>query len=137
MNNCIFCKIINNRSDSYIITETDNFLVFLDIHPRSPGHSLVVSKKHYQNLKETPTELGNEFLSVIKETILILNKSLKTSDFTIGINEGPLAGQVIMHLHLHIIPRFKNDKGGSIHSVVFNKSDLSLEEIYKKIKQCM
>ncbi len=133
MNDCIFCRISRKEIQSYIIGESENFLAFLDIHPHAPGHTLVIPKDHYENFKEFKEDLGNEFLKITKGTILILAKALGTKDFTLGINEGPLAGQAVLHLHLHILPRFKNDKGGSIHSVVLNKPEESLEEIYKKI----
>jgi len=134
MTDCIFCKIVKREVNAYVINESENFLVFLDIHPHSPGHSLVIPKTHFQNFQEMPVDLGQEFIKIIKETIIILAKALETQNFTLGINEGPLAGQAVLHLHLHIIPRFKNDGGGSIHSVVFNKPEESLEEIYQKIK---
>lgn len=134
MKDCVFCKIAKREINSYIIGETEKFLAFLDIHPHAPGHTLIIPKEHYQNIKELPSEFGNEFIKIIKETLMIISKVLKTTDFTLGINEGPLAGQAVLHLHFHVIPRFKNDKGGSIHSVVFNKPEESIEEIYRKIK---
>jgi len=134
MNNCVFCKIAQKEINAYIISESENFLSFLDIHPHAPGHTLVIPKFHFQNFKELSEELGIEFIKIVKETINLISQALKTNDFTLGINEGPLAGQAVLHLHLHILPRFKNDKGGSIHSVVFNQPQQSLEEIYEKIK---
>lgn len=134
MKQCLFCKIAEKEIQSLIVKESDKFLAFLDIHPHAPGHTLVIPKEHFSNLKEFDEKLGNEFIKIIKETILLLAKVLKTNDFTLGINEGPLAGQAILHLHFHIIPRFKNDGGGSIHSVVYNKPEWSIEEIHQKIK---
>jgi len=134
MNECIFCKIVNKDIPAYVVYESENFVAFLDIHPHAPGHTLVIPKKHFPNLKELPTEFGQELIKIIKETLQLLVEALKTTDFTIGINEGPLAGQAVLHLHIHLIPRFKNDGGGSIHSVVFNQPHQSLEEIYQIIK---
>lgn len=134
MKDCLFCKIAEKEIKSLIIKKSDKFLAFLDIHPHAPGHTLVIPKEHFSNLKDFDEKLGNEFIKIIKETMLLLAKTLGTNDFTLGINEGSLAGQAISHLHFHIIPRFKNDGGGSIHSVVYNKPQESLEEIYQKIK---
>jgi histidine triad (HIT) family protein len=134
MKDCVFCKIAQKEISVYLVSESDNFVAFLDIHPHAPGHTLVIPKEHFPNLKELPTELGQELVRIIKETEQILVTALKTTDFTLGINEGPLAGQAVLHLHFHLIPRFKNDGGGSIHSVVFNQPQESLEEIYQKIK---
>jgi len=134
MIDCIFCKIAQKEIQSYLIEESKNFISFLDIKPHSPGHSLVIPKIHFSNLKELEDNLSFEFIKIIKDTMTKLSKALKTDNFTLGINEGKLAGQAIFHLHFHIIPRFENDKGGSIHSVVVNKPAESIEEIYQKIK---
>ncbi len=131
---CIFCKIGKKEIQSYIIDETDNFIAVLDINPHAPGHTLVLPKEHIVNFVDIPEEVEKELVDFLKSIIKKLGEKLNTVDFTIGINEGKLAGRAIDHLHIHIMPRFKNDKGGSIHSVVFNPPKESLEEIYKKIK---
>jgi histidine triad (HIT) family protein len=134
MNNCLFCRIAQKELPAKIVNESDNFIAFLDIHPHAPGHILVIPKKHFANLEEFELDLSYEFIKIIKETMQLLTKALETKDFTLGINEGSLAGQAVLHLHFHILPRFKNDKGGSIHSVVFNQPKESLDEIYQKIQ---
>ncbi|MCS7200630.1 MAG: HIT family protein [Patescibacteria group bacterium] len=134
MADCIFCKIVNREVPAFLINESENFLSFLDIYPHAPGHSLVIPKVHYQNFQHLPKELGEEFILVVQETMSILAKALKVDSFTLGINEGKLAGQVIPHFHFHLIPRFVNDGGGSIHAVVFNTQGTSVEEIYQRIK---
>jgi histidine triad (HIT) family protein len=134
MKDCIFCKIAKKEIDAYIVQELENFLAFLDIHPHAPGHTLVIPKDHYERFLDLPESLGEEFIKIVKESALLISKALKTKDFTFGINEGPYAGQAVGHLHLHIMPRFKNDGGSSIHSVVLNQPKESLEEIYQKLK---
>lgn len=131
---CIFCKISNKEIQSYIIDESDNFIAVLDINPHAPGHTLILPKKHIVNFVEIPQEIEKELIDFMKNIVNKLSNKLNTKDFTIGINEGKLAGRTIDHLHIHIIPRFEKDKGGSIHSVVFNPPKESLEVIYKKIK---
>jgi len=135
MENCVFCKIVKKEIDAYIIEESNNFLAFLDIHPHTPGHTLVIPKDHYERFLDLPINLGEEFVKIVKECSLLLSRALKTKDFTLGINEGPYAGQAVNHFHLHIMPRFKNDGGKSIHSVVFNQPKESLEEIYLVISK--
>lgn len=135
MSDCIFCKIANKEVSAYIVDESENFLAFLDIHPHAPGHTLIIPKNHFSRFIELNKNLGNEFVEFVQKVEKILSESLKTPDFTLGINEGPFAGQAVNHLHLHIMPRFENDKGGSLHSVVKNIPKESLEEIYKKIKK--
>ena len=135
MDKCIFCQIAKKNISSFILKENDGFMAFLDIKPHAPGHSLVIPKNHYINLLEIPESLAENLISIIKEVILMISKGLNTDNFTIGINEGKLAGRLIDHLHIHIIPRFNNDKGGSIHSVVYNPPSQSVEEIYRIIKK--
>ncbi|GIW65179.1 MAG: hydrolase [Candidatus Parcubacteria bacterium] len=134
MNKCIFCQIVKKELAAYVINESENFVAFLDIYPHSPGHTILIPKGHYDNFRKLPSLLGEEFLRVAQETMMILSKALGNDDFTLGVNEGKLAGQVVPHFHFHIIPRFVNDGGGSIHAVVFNPQNFSLEEIYQKIK---
>lgn len=131
---CLFCKIARKELKSYLIGESENFISVLDINPHAPGHCLVIPKNHIINFVDLPENLSSELIAFSQRIIKILSVKLKTGDFTIGINEGKLAGRAIDHLHLHIIPRFKNDRGRSIHSVVYNPPKESLENIYKKIK---
>lgn len=134
MKDCLFCKIAQKELSAYILGESENFMAFLDIHPHSPGHTLVIPKEHYQNFKELDKNLGNEFVEFVQKMMKLLSQVFATQDFTLGVNEGSLSGQTVQHFHFHILPRFKNDGGGSIHSVVFNKPEESLEEIFQKIK---
>lgn len=130
MTDCLFCKIGTHEIKSMIVEETKNFLGFLDINPCAPGHTIVIPKIHCENFLELQKKIGEEFIEICKKIIRKIENGLKTTNFTIGINEGKLAGRAIDHLHLHIIPRFEGDKGGSIHSVVRNKTDKTIEEIY-------
>lgn len=134
MDNCLFCQIAKKEINSYIITESDNFLAFLDIHPHAPGHTLIIPKLHFEKFQDLPTDLGNDFLYLVQKTISLIKKSLGTDNFTLGINEGSIAGQVVKHFHFHVMPRFSNDQGHSIHTVVNNPPQESLEEIYNKIR---
>jgi histidine triad (HIT) family protein len=134
MIDCIFCKIINKEIDSKIIYEDSQNLAFLDIHPHAPGHTVVIPKKHTKTILELNASEIKDLFIALKNTLEIIQNTINPDGFTIGINHGESAGQAIPHLHIHLIPRFKNDGGGSIHSVVLNKPKESIEEIYKKIK---
>lgn len=134
MIDCIFCKIINKEIDSKIIYEDSQNLAFLDIHPHAPGHTVVIPKKHTKTILELNASEIKDLFMALKNTLEIIQNTINPDGFTIGINHGESAGQAIPHLHIHLIPRFKNDGGGSIHSVVLNKPKESIEEIYKKIK---
>ncbi|MFA5386699.1 MAG: HIT family protein [Candidatus Paceibacterota bacterium] len=135
MNDCLFCRIANKEIPAHIICEDKDCVAFLDINPHSMGHSVVISKSHSENILDIEDkELQNLFLTV-KKTTALLQKSLNPDGFTIGINHGEIAGQAVKHLHVHILPRYKNDKGGSIHSVVLSSSEKTVEEVKEIIKK--
>jgi len=132
---CLFCKIVNKEILAEPIYEDDKMMALLDIHPRAPGHTMVIPKEHCEGIVNLPKDARAPFVEVIQKVILILKKALNPDAFTIGINEGREAGQVIPHLHIHIIPRYKGDGGGSAHTVVDNPPKETLEEIANKIKK--
>ncbi len=132
---CLFCKIVNKEIPSEIVYEDDQTLAFLDIFPRAAGHAVVVPKSHSATVLDLPDDLAGPVLLTVKRVTDILNKSLKPEGFTIGINHGRVSGQVVEHLHIHIIPRYAGDGGGSIHGVVNNPPKESLQEIINKIKK--
>lgn len=101
---CIFCKIARKEIKVQVIVESDNFLAFPDAHPKIKGHTLIISKKHFVNLVDMPAVLGNELLDMVKKVGLGYKQ-----DFNVVVNTGQEAGQVIMHFHLHVLPRKKGD----------------------------
>ena len=130
---CLFCKIINKEIPAEIVYEDDDALAILDVHPKAPGHTMILPKIHAENILDLAEEKIQGVFKAVKKTTELLNKSLKPDGFTIGINHGKVSGQTIEHLHIHVIPRYHNDAGGSIHDVVDNPPKESLEEIKKKI----
>lgn len=104
---CLFCKIVNKEIPSEIVYEDDNVLAFLDINPVTKGHTLIIPKKHYQEITDCPSDGVSKLFDVIK----ILSKQYQTkyltNSFNILINSGDKSGQEIKHLHLHLIPRYK------------------------------
>ena len=109
MKDCIFCKIVKGELPCYKIYEDDNFLAFLDIQPISKGHTLIIPKKHYNTFAETPAELLAKMIQVVHKIGQAVKKATNADGFNIGLNNGSAAGQIIMHTHFHIIPRFNDD----------------------------
>lgn len=106
---CLFCKIISGEIPSYKVYEDENCLAFLDIAPVNPGHTLVVSKKHFANMEETPEEALCQVIGAVKKVGKALKGGLGVDGYNINVNNDPIAGQIIPHLHFHIIPRHKGD----------------------------
>jgi histidine triad (HIT) family protein len=135
MINCLFCKIGRKEIEAAVVYEDNDVLAFLDIHPRAPGHTMVISKTHSETLLDLPNEALAPLFLGVKTVMAMLMRAFSPDGFTIGINHGKASGQVIDHLHVHIIPRFNGDGGGSIHSVVENPPKESLQEIAEKIRK--
>ena len=107
--NCIFCKIAKKEIPAKIVKESDNFIAFLDNFPKTKGHTLVIPKKHQVTLLDIPNKLGEEMLKMIKDVASKLMDERFGDGFNIGMNNLQCAGQVVMHAHVHIIPRKEND----------------------------
>jgi len=130
---CVFCKIAKKEINAYTIFEDESVCAFLDIHPLSLGHSVVISKMHAENIIDLPLELVAPVFLGVQQVTKIIKKTLNPDGFTIGINHGKWAGQDMDHLHIHIIPRWKDDNGRSIHSVVKNPPTELLTETKNRI----
>jgi histidine triad (HIT) family protein len=107
MSDCIFCKIINKEVPSDIIYEDDNTLAFLDIQPSSKGHTLVIPKTHIETLDELSDEEAKNLMLTVKK---ITNSILKSNKgCNILQNNKEAAGQVVPHVHFHVVPRKQGD----------------------------
>lgn len=106
---CLFCKIINNEIPSVKVYEDENVLAFLDINPVNPGHTLIVPKIHSDNLLDTNDHVLQAMIVATKKVATAILLSLGYEAFNIEENNGKIAGQVIPHLHWHIVPRKADD----------------------------
>ncbi len=129
--NCIFCKIISKEIPCNTIHEDNNFLAFLDIHPHAKGHSVVIPKKHADDIFDLSDVLQSKLIRFVTQTMGKINTALHPNGFNVGWNQNEVAGQVVPHLHLHIIPRYKGDGGGSMHSIIKNPGEKTVEEVSK------
>jgi len=133
MENCIFCKIAKNELPSYKIYEDGQFLSFLDVNPVKPGHALVISKKHYKNFSDTPNEVLGKMMDVINKVSKAVMKATNAPAFNLMLNNGAVAGQIIYHVHFHIIPRHEDDNLILWPGKKYN--DGEAENLLKKIKE--
>lgn len=109
MSDCLFCKIIDGSIPSYTVYEDDKVKVFLDINPNNDGHLLVIPKEHKANLYEMDDDTLIYMLNIIREKLKpILSDKLNIDGLTISQNND--YGQEVKHFHIHVIPRYKNDK---------------------------
>ena len=108
-NNCIFCKIANGEIPAATVYEDEDFRAILDLGPASKGHTLILPKKHAANLFELPEETVAAAMVLAKKLATKMTDALHCDGFNILQNNGEAAGQTVMHFHVHLIPRYKND----------------------------
>lgn len=130
--NCIFCKIIKGEIPSYKVYEDENVLAFLDIAPVNYGHTLIIPKKHYSNLEEISEEELCKVISVVKKVGKAMKDKLGVAGYNVGVNNDPVAGQIVPHVHFHVMPR--NEKDGLKLWPGGKYKDGEAEEVLKKIK---
>lgn len=109
MKDCIFCQIVLGDIPCSKLYETKDVLAFLDITPVMKGHSLVIPKKHVVNILDLPESLAADVQKVLKKVGKGLINGLKADGFNLGMNNFEAAGQLVMHAHYHLIPRFAGD----------------------------
>jgi len=107
--NCIFCKIIAGKLPASKVYEDQDVLAFLDIKPVNPGHTLVIPKKHFESIFDTPDELVGKISIVAKKIAGVIQKNLGAEGVNIGMNNGSAAGQLVFHSHVHVMPRYGKD----------------------------
>ena len=106
---CIFCKIANGEIPSNTVYEDEDFRALLDMGPAAKGHTLLLPKEHADNLFELPDETAEKALKVAKSIGKKLISKLGADGMNIVQNNGEIAGQTVLHFHIHIIPRYKDD----------------------------
>ena len=102
---CPFCTVPHDR----ILFESDTALAIRDAFPVSPGHTLIVPRRHIASAVEATSEEFAAIWSLLAEVRAHTVRELKPDGFNVGINDGRAAGQTVMHLHVHLIPRFAGD----------------------------
>ncbi|MBQ3796403.1 MAG: HIT family protein [Butyrivibrio sp.] len=125
MSDCIFCMIAKGEIPSNTIFENDNFRVILDNGPATKGHALVLPKNHYADLFEIPEDVVAEAAKVAKTVAGKMKEKLGCDGLNLVQNNGAIAGQTVMHFHLHIIPRYEDDG----QRILWKPSSPSAEEL--------
>ncbi len=127
---CIFCKIANGTVPSKTIYEDEDFRVILDLGPATKGHALILPKQHSANLYELPDETAAKVMVLAKKMAAGMTEKLQCDGFNIVQNNGEVAGQTVMHYHLHLIPRYRDDG----QKILWRPNEVSQEEL-EQIKE--
>ncbi|RLJ08867.1 MAG: HIT family protein [Candidatus Aenigmatarchaeota archaeon] len=137
MEDCVFCKIVAGQIPAKKVYEDSTVLAFLDINPRNPGHTLVVPKKHYETLMQMPEKEAGELFERVKKLAQAALKAVSADGVSISQSNGRAAGQIIPHVHFHVIPRFLNEGPVGLENILPGKKmpEEVLNDTVNKIKQ--
>lgn len=126
---CLFCRIAAGEIPAEVVFRDGDAVAFLDISPLSRGHTLLIPKAHRTRLEDLSAGEAAAFFAAFHRLHGAVLKAAGATASTIGINNGPDAGQEVPHLHLHIVPRTPGDGGGPIHAVMRTRPAVTKEEI--------
>lgn len=129
---CIFCDIAAGKAKCFKVAENKNALAFLDVSPLANGHTVIISKKHYPDWQSTPVNVLADMAALSVEVADKLEKKLKPWGFNYISNQGKIAGQAILHVHFHVIPKYYKDQGYKLAHGKIIVDDV--EKIAKKLK---
>ncbi|MFS0755862.1 MULTISPECIES: HIT family protein [Noviherbaspirillum] len=119
---CVFCTLPTAR----IIAENEFAIAIRDGFPVSPGHTLIIPRRHIGSFFDTTLDERSALLALLDKTKIDLDKEFAPAGYNIGINDGQAAGQTVMHLHMHLIPRYAGDlpdPQGGVRWVIAEKAD--------------
>lgn len=129
---CIFCKIVAGGIPSFKVYEDDYALAFLDINPIAKGHTLVMPKIHVKKISELEAEDLSGLMAALQKVTRAIEDSIGPEGLNIFVNQGEAAGQIVPHLHIHIVPRAKDD-GLKVPTAKVEMTEEGFKEISKKI----
>ncbi len=130
INNCVFCNIANNKISAIKIYEDNETLAFLDINPKTKGHTLIIPKYHFENIYGLPVETWCHINITVQKVALAIKSALSADGINIYMNNESNAGQEINHACVHIVPRY-ND----FEENVYKYSDNEILEVGDIIKK--
>jgi len=129
---CIFCKIVKGDIPCAKIFEDDKVLSFLDIAPANKGHALIITKDHYETLLEIPDDVLDDMMIKARKIVRAMSSALGNEGFNILMNNKKVAGQLVPHAHVHVIPRFAGD-GVSLNWAPRKYKDGGIDKFKEKI----
>lgn len=133
---CIFCKIVNGEIPGEKVYEDEEVVGIMDINPANKGHALVLPREHYETYTDLPDELAGKIAKVTKKVANGVLKATGVEGYNILNNNHKVAGQLVGHVHFHVIPRYEND-GIKIDMPTKEYEDNELSDYAQKIKDSM
>ncbi|MDH5181203.1 MAG: HIT family protein [Gammaproteobacteria bacterium] len=109
MHHCPFCQLLTDPHNNRITAQNAHAVVIRDGYPVSPGHSLIIPRRHLGSFFDLDPAEREAVLALLELTKAALDKEYRPDSYNIGINDGEAAGQTVPHLHIHLIPRYRGD----------------------------
>lgn len=134
MKNCIFCKIASGEISALKVFEDDLIVAFMDIAPINFGHTLVIPKEHHTSVATIPESTAGRMFLAASRIGVAMRRSLDADGFNLHLSDGTVAGQVVMHAHLHVVPRWSDDAFHWNWRQLQYDSDEARSAYYTKIK---
>ncbi|MDQ4017644.1 MAG: HIT family protein [Thermoproteota archaeon] len=126
---CVFCKIIAGDITTKVIIQNEKAMALLDAFPLAPGHTLVIPKSHYAKVQQMSEQDAMAVFEIVWKLAGAVETGSQVNASTIAIHNGSEAGQEVPHVHVHIVPRKRDDGAGAIHSMFKVKPKLSPQEM--------
>lgn len=126
---CVFCKIVAGQIPAKVVRQNSAAMAFLDAFPLAAGHTLVVPKSHYARLQDMGRQDAQAVFELVHELAGKVESAAGASASTIAVHNGKDAGQEVMHVHVHIIPRKQGDGAGPVHSMFKSRPKVSADEM--------
>ena len=132
---CPFCRIASGEAAASIVYEDKNVLAFMDLSPAIVGHTLVVPREHWENIYEVPEETLTKLIAVVKRVSVAIKKTFDADGIKVIQNNGRAAGQMVFHLHFHVIPVNSNSAIRRGHHGRVASERTRLDETAQKIRE--
>ena len=135
MERCIFCDIVRGRAPAARVYEDESVLAFLDLNPANPGHALVIPKEHHQTFLDLPDHLMGPLGIATRRVAAALMRATGAGGFNLMMNNYRVAGQLIAHVHFHVVPRHARD--GLRHWPGHPTPSAELEKVAEKVRAAL
>lgn len=135
MKECVFCKIIRGDLPCDKVYEDELVLAFLDISPLAPGHTLVIPKEHHTSSTTLPEAVGSRIMRIAPKVGSALLRATDAGGFNLIVSNGAVAGQVVPHMHMHVVPRTPDDGIVLPTKTVPYESEEAKQDILTKLRQ--
>ncbi|MHC3436769.1 HIT family protein [Natrialbaceae archaeon A-gly3] len=125
----VFTQIVEGEIPAHVVYEDETTFAFLDANPLARGHTLVIPKEEYPRIDDLPEDVARDLFATVHRLTPAIEEAVDADATTVGFNNGGAAGQEVDHVHCHIVPRFGDDGGGSLHTAMGGFADLSEEDL--------